>query len=295
MGPGATDKWIKEGKKFDQLPAETQDYVKKLTAGKAPAAATAPGIPDISKIKAERELVKAEETAAATKRGTTGEDERVVFRADTDPATVTDSLITSRRVQDLVKNDPTIAGVLQAPGLPAALATVLKKGVGNFGIADIEEAIYKSLPTTTRASLGERNELITYLARIELQAAKMIKGQGQITEGEREILARASSSISDPAESIYKKAKMLEAIARKNDEMGKLYRSADPSETRSFRQFIDKDPTIQKLNAQYRKELTEILNEKVDLSKQRTAAAGGAKKVQHPADIQAIINKGKPQ
>lgn len=77
--------------------------------------------------------------------------------------------------------------------------------------------------------------------------------------------------------------------------MGKLYRSADPSETRSFRQFIDKDPTIQKLNAQYRKELTEILNEKVDLSKQRTAAAGGAKKVQHPADIQAIINKGKPQ
>jgi hypothetical protein len=129
-----------------------------------------------------------------------------------------------------------------------------------------------------------------------LQAAKLIKGQGQITEGEREILARASSNISDPAESIYKKAKMLEAIARKNDEMGKLYRSADKSQTRNFTDFIDKDPTIQKLNAQYRTELTQILNEKVDFSKARAAvAAGGAKKVQHPTEIQAIINKGKPQ
>jgi hypothetical protein len=30
---------------------------------------------------------------------------------------------------------------------------------------------------------------------MELQAAKLIKGQGQITEGEREILRRASASI----------------------------------------------------------------------------------------------------
>jgi soluble lytic murein transglycosylase-like protein len=297
MGPGATDKWIKEGRKFDQLPAETQDYVKKLTAGKAPSATatttTAPGIPDISKIKAERELIKTEETAAATKRGTSSEERRVAFEADTDPTTVTEALISTKRVQDLVSRDPSLSGVLTAPGVPAAIAKVLEKGVGNFGIADIEQAVYQALPTTTRKSLGERNELITYLARIELQAAKLIKGQGQITEGEREILARASSSIKDPAESIYKKAKMLEAISRKNEELGKLYRSADPTSTRNFRQFIDKDETVAKLNAQYRKELTAILNEEVDFSKQRAAAGG--KKVQHPADIQAIINKGKPQ
>ncbi len=254
---------------------------------------TAPGIPDISKIKAEKKLIETEETAAATKRGTSGEERRVVFEADTDPTTVSESLVSAKRVQDMVKNNPTIAGVLNAPGVMPAVAKILEKGVGNFGIADIEQAIYQTLPATTRASLGERNELITYLARIELQAAKMIKGQGQITEGEREILARASSSIKDPAEAIYKKAKMLEAIARKNDEMGKLYREADPTSTRNFRQFIDKDPNIKQLNAQYRKELTDILNEKVDFSKQRNAA-GSSKKIEHPKDIKAILDRNKP-
>lgn len=249
--------------------------------------------PTPERLERESEIRKAEEIKAGEKRATTSEERRVAFENDTDPSTVTESLVSTRRIQDLVKRDPSLSGVLNAPGVPAAVAKVLEKGVGNFGIADIEQAIYQTLPSTTRKSLGERNELITYLARIELQAAKMIKGQGQITEGEREILARASSSIKDPAEAIYKKAKMLEAIARKNDELGKLYRAADPTATKNFRQFIDKNPEVTKLNEKFRKELSDILNEEVDFSKQR--AASGAKKIQHPSDIQAIINKGKKE
>lgn len=247
--------------------------------------------PTPESLERESEIRKAEEIKAAEGRSKSSEDRRIAFEADTDPETVTNSLVSAKRIQDLVKRDPTISGVLNAPGVPAAIAKVLEKGIGNFGIADIEQAIYQTLPTTTRKSLGERNELITYLARIELQAAKMIKGQGQITEGEREILARASSSIKDPAEAIYKKAKMVEAIARKNDELGKLYRAADPKAIRNFRQFYDQDPGVAKLHEKYRKELSGILNEEVDFSKQRAAA--GAKKIQHPPAIQAIIDKDK--
>jgi len=130
------------------------------------------------------------------------------------------------------------------------------------------------------------------LARIELQAAKLIKGQGQITEGEREILARASSSIKDPSEAIYKKAKMLEAIARKNDELGKIYKASSDDETKNFRKFLKEDPRIAALNKQYRTELTEILNEKVDFTKQR-AAAGGKKPV-YPKEVQDAIDRNKP-
>jgi hypothetical protein len=290
MGPGATDKWIAAGKQFSQLPAETQQYIKKLTSQPGAVSAAPTGMPDIAAIKAERKLTETESTAAATERGKSGEAMRTSFEADTDPTTVSESLITSKRVQDLVKDNPTIAGVLAAPGLPSALATVLKGGIGSFGIKEIEDAIYLSQPATTRQSLGERNELITYLARVELQAAKMIKGQGQITEGEREILARASSSVRDPAESIYKKAKMLEAIARKNDELAKIYGSGD--EYKNFRQFKT-DPRVKALDVKYRDELKTILNEKVDFSKQRADA--GLKQVQHPSDIQAIINKGKKE
>ena len=288
MGPGATDKWLSAGAKFEALPAETQQYVKKLTAQPITAKTVAEGMPDISKIRADRKIAETEGTAAATERGKSGEAMRTSFEADTDPTTVSESLVTAKRVQDLVKGNPTIAGVINAPGVGPAVAKVLEKGVGNFGIADIEQAIYQSLPTTTRQSLGERNELITYLARVELQAAKMIKGQGQITEGEREILSRASSSIKDPAEAIYKKAKMLEAIAKKNDELSKIY--GDGSEYKNFRQFKT-DARVKELDDKYRDELKTILNEKVDFSKQRESA--GLKKVQHPADIQAILNKGQ--
>ena len=278
---------------FNSLPMERRRAAFEFVPPTTPAQSVATEEPVRRKSTGELEEEKTERTAAATKRGTSSEERRVVFEADTDPSTVTESLVSTKRIQDLVKRDPSLSGVLNAPGVPAAIAKVLEKGVGNFGIADIEQAIYQTLPNTTRKSLGERNELITYLARIELQAAKMIKGQGQITEGEREILARASSSIKDPAEAIYKKAKMLEAIARKNDELGKLYRATDPTATKNFRDFIDRNPQVMKLNEKFRKELTDILNEEVDFSKQR--AASGAKKIQHPADIEAIIKKGKKE
>jgi soluble lytic murein transglycosylase-like protein len=293
MGPGATDKWIKEGKKFDQLPAETQDYVKKLTAGKAPAATTAPGIPDIAKIKADRKIQEARNVSAAEASGKTSEELRKTFLAETNPDNVSQEVVEAKRVQDIVKNNPTIAGVLQAPGMGPAIAKVLEGGVGTFGIKEIQDAIYLTLPTTTRKALGERNELITYLARIELKAAKLIKGQGQITEGEREILKRASSDIRDPAEAIYKKAKMIEALGRKNEEMRKIYSNAPLKDKTDFETFRETNPEIRKLDVIYRAELNNIVNENVDFSKQRAAA--GAKKVQHPADIQAIINKGKPK
>ena len=297
MGPGATDKWIKEGKKFDQLPAETQDYVKKLTAGSAPTAATtpttAPGIPDIAKIKADRKIQEARNVSAAEAGGKTSEELRKTFLVETNPDNVSQEVVEAKRVQDIVKNNPTIAGVLQADGMGPAIAKVLEGGLGTFGIKEIQDAIYLTLPTTTRKSLGERNELITYLARIELKAAKLIKGQGQITEGEREILKRASSDIRDPAESIYKKAKMIEALGRKNEEMRKIYSNTPLKDKSDFETFRETNPEIRKLDALYRAELINIVNENVDFSKQRAAA--GAKKVQHPADIQAIINKGKPK
>jgi hypothetical protein len=254
---------------------------------------TTPGIPDIAKIKADRKIQEARNVSAAEAGGKTSEELRKTFLVETNPDNVSQEVVEAKRVQDIVKNNPTIAGVLQAPEMGAAIAKVLEGGLGTFGIKEIQDAIYLTLPTTTRKSLGERNELITYLARIELKAAKLIKGQGQITEGEREILKRASSDIRDPAESIYKKAKMIEALGRKNEEMRKIYSNTPLKDKTDFETFRETNPEIRKLDALYRAELINIVNENVDFSKQRAAA--GAKKVQHPADIQAIINKGKPK
>jgi hypothetical protein len=297
IGIGVTDKIPNTPEAIGKAKAaitkfESGNYPAPTTTAAATANVAPRREPTLPEIKAAEEIAKEEGVTSARERAKSSEAKRVEFEADTDSTTVTDSLVTAKRVQDLVKNDPTIAGVLQEKGIGPAVAKVLEKGIGNFGIADIEEAIYRSLPTTTRQSLGERNELITYLARIELQAAKLIKGQGQITEGEREILARASSSIKDPSESIYKKAKMLEAIARKNDALGKVYKESSDDQTKNFRKFMKEDPRVAALNKQYRAELTEILNEKVDFTKQR-AAAGGKKPV-YPKEVQDAIDRNKP-
>jgi hypothetical protein len=249
------------------------------------------GMPDVANILAQRKASETEQTAAAEARGKSGEAMRTAFEADTDPGTLDDSYATSRRIQQLVKNDPTLSGVINQPGVAAAVAGVVQKGIGNFGIADLENAIFKSLPTTTQKSLGERSELISYLAKIELQTAKLIKGQGQITEGEREILQRASSSGGDPAELIYKKAKVLERVTKMNEELAQVYGTGE--NFTDFRKFKN-DPEFKRIHKEFRSDLENILKESPSFVRPIAGQPTAVKpQVQYPQDIQDIINRNK--
>jgi hypothetical protein len=225
-------------------------------------------------MKAEQEAAKEETMAASKKRGETGEALRTSFETDIDPTTMSDMDAMSKRMQKIIKDSPQIAGVINKPGYEAAVAGVLQKGIGNFGVADLENAIFKSLPEVTQREIGRRSELITYLARVELQAAKIIKGQGQITEGEREILQRASASISDPAELIYKKARVLERANQKNEQLAKIYGSGE--DFKNFRKF-SQDPRFQEVMKSYRNDLNKIMDEEVSFRVPKTGAAPAVK------------------
>lgn len=251
---------------------------------------TATNQPTLAEIQANRKIEEERGVAGAKKYGESGEAMRTGFENDTDPGTLDDAYATSRRIQNLVKGDPTLSGVINQPSVAAAVAGVLKSGIGNFGIADLENAIYKSLPTTTQQSLGERSELISYLAKIELQTAKLIKGQGQITEGEREILQRASSSINDPAELIYKKARALERVTKMNEQLAEVYGNNASGKYNDFRKFKN-EPEFKQIHKEFRKDLEDILNEKVSFAKPKAGAQ--VTKPAHPSDIQDIINRNK--
>lgn len=244
------------------------------------------GIPDIASIKAQQKAAEEEQLAASKKRGESAEAMRTSFENDTDPGTLSDNYATSRRIQTLVKNDPTITGVLTGPGYAKAVGGILEKGIGNFGIADLDDAIFKTLPTTTNMSAADRKELSTYLAKIELQAAKLIKGQGQITEGEREILQRSSSSIKDPAELIYKKARVLERVTKMNEELAAVY--GDGEKFTNFRKFKN-DPEFKRIHAEFRGDLENILNEKVEFARPKTGAPQAVKE-----GAESTSKSGKP-
>ena len=299
--PNDPNHWELSGSKIgEKLTAAPADVIKT----KAPVSATTPirdnaallassnrpagGPPDVAAMQRERINVETEEKAAAEQRGKSGEAQRVAFEIDIEPNTVAEMDAMSKRMQKIVKENPEIAGVINKNDYVSAVAGVVQKGIGNFGVADLENAIFKTLPETTQKSIGRRSELITYLARIELQAAKIIKGQGQITEGEREILQRASSSISDPAELIYKKARILERANQKNEELAKIYGSGE--KFTNFRKFAQ-DPQFQAIMKKFRADLNGIMDEEVSFNKPKVGAKPG--KVDHPEDIQEIIKRNK--
>jgi soluble lytic murein transglycosylase-like protein len=248
------------------------------------------GFPDVASIIAQKKIAEEEATSAAKERGKSGEEKRTAFETDIAPTTIIEDKETNKRIQDLVKNNPGITGVLAGPGYAKAVAGQLERGIGNISVNELSTAIAQTLPDASFKSLSERNELATYLARMELKAAKMIKGQGQITEGEREILKHASSSIKDPAEAIYKKAKMLERIADLNDELSKIY--GDGSKFPNFRTF-NTDPRVVAIHQRYQKDLNNILSEPVNFARPATGAAPSAPAAPKEGD-EKPSKSGKP-
>lgn len=246
------------------------------------------GFPDVSNILAQRKIAEEEQMTAAKERGKSGEEKRTAFETDIQPTSIIEDKETNKRIQTLVKENPVITGVLAGPGYAKAIAGQLERGIGNISVNDLSTAILQTLPETSFKTMAERNELATYLARMELKAARMIKGQGQITEGERDILKNASSSIKDPAEAIYKKAKMLERIADLNEELSKIY--GDGSGFKNFRTF-NQDPRVIDIHKRYQNDLNNILNEQVSFNRGTPGAAPAA----GPKEGDTSVSKsGKP-
>jgi len=259
-------------------------------ATKSTAIAPATTQPTLAEIQAQRKIAEEESTSAARKRGESTEADRTEFIKDIKPANIIEEKTINKRIQSLVKDDPQITGVLAGEGYGNAVAGQLERGIGNIKLNEFSTAILQTLPGVDKLTMAKRNELGTYLARMELKAAKLIKGQGQITEGERAILERASSSLKDPAEAIYKKAKMLERIADLNAELGQIY--GNGSKYPNFSDFsLSNDPKVLEIHARYQKDLENILNENVVFNQRAPGAT--ASKTQHPKDIQDILNKNK--
>jgi hypothetical protein len=268
--------------------AELRNDLENPSPGVQVASTNKTGLPDIYKMKAEQEAYKEKIKTAAQESAKTAEIDRKDFKINTNPDTLIETDAMAKRVQKLVKEFPEISGVINKADYTSAVAGVLEEGIGPLSVKGLQTAIFKTLPDTGKDSLAARNELAQYLARMELQAAKLIKGQGQITEGEREILRRASASLDDPAELLYKKARIIERATRKNEQLAAIYGAGE--KFADFEKF-SQDPEFKQIMKEYRADLNNIMGEKVDFRKLKPGAT--SPKVQHPSDIQDILNRNK--
>jgi hypothetical protein len=277
-----------------------------MTPPPAPAPAPAPAAPaqaparrpTAPELERQAEIEKQIEIQAAQEKLKTDAKRREVFETDVDATKITERQARARRAQELVKADPTIAGVISGPGYQNAIAGLLQEGIstpsGSISLSTLSEQIYKTLPTTI--DTAKRAELAGILANMELDASAVMNGQGQISDGERVILRKAAISIEDPAEVVYKKARMMEARQETLKQLSNLY--GDGSRyIRNFGAFKN-DPQYKAIQNEYEKQLDQIYKEKINLAKPakgRGAARAAGPKPYEDAEKERRYQEWKSQ
>jgi hypothetical protein len=230
------------------------------------------------------------DTEAAKQDIASGIKSRDEWLAETKLVDLADQRAINRRVVTLIKDNPNITGVFADPGVKNALLNAAEEGMftplGHVRIQNLQETIFTALADTV-ADVSDRRELASYLARNELKASRLIQGQGQVSEQERDVIRRMSGSIKDPAELIYKRARIMDKRNEFDQATRQLY------EKKGFRSLnqLRQDSQYQSLLKAYEKDLDTVYNEKVDFSANRVKRTSPT--TQHPKDIQDILNRNK--
>ena len=244
-----------------------REQIKVAQAAPAP---SKPPKPTASQLEREAEVEKQVKIQAESERLKTDKIERDKFVSESEPTRVTERKIRAERVAKMVREDPTIVGMLTQPTVKSAIANVIQQGLstpsGAISVKGLSEAIYQTLPSTM--STAKRREIAGYIAQMELDASQAMNGQGQISDGEREIIRAASISIEDPAEVVYKKARMMELRQTMLQKLRGMYGTGDKYTT-NFEKFKN-EPEYKKVAAEYEAQLRAIANEDVKLDRSQT-------------------------
>jgi hypothetical protein len=246
----------------------------------APAPVAAPRAPvaekTIPQLRAEQAANAEFQKEAATGAGKNIAKQQEEFEANVSPTNVIEKRAANQRIIDLVMGSPNSVGILQKPGMGAALATLAKNGLntpsGAIGVQELEDALVLVMPGTDQKTINARNEIKQNLARGELEASKLAQGQGAVSDFERRLFARVSGSTADTPELLIKRQMALVARENLNEKLGRLWGEQQTSgKAPNYAEFKN-NPERRRLIAEYDKELNAILAKEINVPK-----AGAAK------------------
>ncbi|NBV72300.1 MAG: hypothetical protein EBR60_09730 [Burkholderiaceae bacterium] len=198
------------------------------------------------------------------------------FETVTEPSSVSERKTSAERVEKLVLDNPTAAGIIAKPGVANALLTIIRDGLntpsGAIGIKTIEDALVLTMPGTDQKTINARREIAQNLAKGALEASKLSQGQGSVSDFERSMFERIAGSLADTPELLVKRQRMLVARANLDSELGKMYRGTKkPGEPLDFDTFRTSKEYETKVAA-YEKELRSILDSEVQIKGTTTAS-----------------------
>jgi hypothetical protein len=241
----------------------------------APAPVAAPRAPiaekTIPQLRAEQAANAEFQKEAATGAGKNIAKQQEEFEANVSPTNVIEKRAANQRIIDLVMGSPNSVGLLEKPGMGAALATLAKNGLntpsGAVGVQELEDALIKVMPGVDQKTINARNEIKQNLARGELEASKLAQGQGAVSDFERRLFAKVSGSTADTPELLIKRQQALVARENLNEKLGRLWGEQQTSgKAPNYAEFKN-NPERRRLIAEYDKELNEILAKDINIPK----------------------------
>lgn len=200
-----------------------------LAQAQAPAPAAPPAaprrVPSMVSIRAEQEaekLERAEDIKVVAK-------EYETFRDNVKTAPIKET--TASEAITLLTRDSTIAGFFQKPGVGAALGTLIKSGISapgghSIGVKELDEVLFKGQKNITPEQIRARDRLRTLLDTNSLLASSIMKGQGAVTQFERELVARMVGSLDSTPENLVKIQQILQARAQLDMKLGEEFRKS---------------------------------------------------------------------
>jgi hypothetical protein len=247
MGPGATDDWLSKGGDFNKLPAETQSYIGKVyttnaLASRQPATSTtpaaaspAPAAASAAPLGAVRTETKTRE--AAEKEGSTAVAQSLGKNAAETGAAIDkaglsagdDFVLASEIVKIATDNTmQEMFGVLEKGGVAPFVLRQLQNAVnagqfGTIGVKDLADNLAKAGATPDQIAKYDR--MVRNLATAELKFAQTyLKGQGAVSDAERELIKKAVGSASgNPAKVLALQGQIMQERARFDADMAKAY------------------------------------------------------------------------
>lgn len=235
MGPGATDEWLSKGGDFNKLPPETQAYIGKVNL--ANAMASRPQTTNVSTTPAGAVSSAARTREAAEKTGqeefakgagkSTGE---IVSAIDKAGMSAGDDYV---RAAEIVKiaSDPTMKemfGVLEKGGVAPFILRQMENAInagqfGTFGVKGLADNLAKA--GASPEQIAKYDRMVRNLATAELKWAQVyLKGQGAVSDAERELIRKAVGSASgNPAKVLVMQGRIMEERAKFDNDMARAY------------------------------------------------------------------------
>jgi hypothetical protein len=235
----------------------------------APSARSSGALPSSADITQKMEIEKAE-TLARTK-GREKEFEKIGEKAglqvdaiETAHRDYSTNKTSYEKIGKLVESNPFAFGVLQRPDILSGALNAIKQGatVGNYNVSlpGVENLVRQA--GGTEADVTAANLAVREFARLQLNASRLIAGQGSVSDAERQLLAQVAGSASDDPRTIKELVKWGKARTDFDKEMGdawKAYLKKNPGG--SYRDFYINSPEHDRIMAAWEKKTQGLLNE----------------------------------